>query len=771
MNQNTKAAPRVNREPHLDGAAPAGATPAIPLLVRVHYQVASAMVMAARSLGFSMSREAVLSSLTDGCDSIPGPDVLGYRQSGRRFGLNMDVVPADKVAGMVGKTTLIRIDPSDSAHPVRLLVAGELGAQGAALVFDDSGGAARDPHGETLIAALGAQAGGGRAERVIWLRTGRRLFSAHRLAGWMDLLGKEAAHLAWLREALMNERSVYKHAAMASAVLAVFSLITPTFSMVVYNTVAPKAALNTLTTLAVGMALIMVFDFVLQELRSAMVDKTARRLDVVLSRAIYEQQLNLRLEHARGLSGTQADMLRGYTTVQEFFTSAVLLTLIDLPLSLMALGLMFYIGGWLALIAVIGIVAMLVLNVVLHKPMERASRFSTLHGQDRHGTLVESIVAAETIRAVGAERTMRRRWRDQVAVSAVSAHQMRFYQQLAAHSTAFIVQTTGVLTLVVGAVMISDQHLSSGALIAVGMLNSRVMAPFSQLAGLLVRLYHTRTALRFLSRFMGSEKLRGDDCNFISRPDLQGSLSVDVVSLRFPAGPRVFIDALKNLSLTFNAGEHVAILGRNGSGKSTLLKVLAGVLAPETGVTFVDGVDMQQIDPAEVRGLIGYVQQEPLLLSGTLRENLIIGWPEASDADVLRAAVAAGVDDFAKLHPEGYGMRLGERGAGLSAGQKQAVAIAQVLIRDPKVLLLDEPTSALDPRAEQQLLSKLALALTGRTLIVVTHRPAILSLTQRVVVMEGGSVLMDKPRDEALLLLSGGISANTEKTPLAQGVS
>lgn len=735
-------------------------------LARVHRQVAAAMVMAARSLGFSMSLEAVLSSLTDGRDATPGPDILGYRQSGRRFGLNMDVVPGDRVAGMAGVAPLIRIDLADEEHPVRLVVANALGDEGAVLMFDDAGGACRDAAGDALLAeAQGRQRGQGGSPAafggdVVWLRAGRRLISAQRLGAWVELLGKDVASATWLRQALLSERSAWQHAAMASLVLAIFGLIMPMFSMVVYNTAAPKAALNTLVTLTVGVVLIMVFDFVMQELRSAMVDKTARRLDVVLSRAIYEHQLNLRLEHAGGSAGTQADMLRGYATVQEFFTSAVLLSLVDLPLSLLALALIFYIGAWLGFIPVLGIAAMLILNALLQHPMERASRLSMMHGQERHGTLVETIIAAEAIRAVGAERTMRRRWRDQVAVSAVSAHQMRFYQQLATHSTSLIVQASGIALLVVGAIMITDDALTIGALIAVGMLNTRVMAPFAQLAGLLIRLYHTRTALQFLSRFMQKPSVRDADRIFISRPNLAGALCVEDVSFRYPAGPQVFVDALKDVRLTFQPGERVAILGRNGSGKSTLLKLLAGVSMPEKGVYRVDGVDLQQIDPAEVRGLIGYVQQEPLLFSGTLRENLVAGWPEASDDDLLRAATAAGVDAFAREHPEGYGMRLGERGDGLSSGQKQAVAIAQALIRNPRVLLLDEPTSALDPTAEQQLLTTLSAVLKDRTLIVVTHRPAILSLTQRVVVLEAGEVLLDKPRDEAMRILAGGIRAD-----------
>lgn len=729
----------------------------------LHQQMAGAMVMAARSLGFSMSMEAMLSSLTDGLDETRGADVLGYRQSAKRFGLNMDVLPARRVPSVAATAPLIRIDPADANNPVRLIVGGELKGRGSVLMFDNAGGTRRDPDGDTLLQTLRANAGvahGSDNPRVIWLRCGRSLFSARRMGMWADLLGQDKAGLGWLRQALLNERSVYKHAAMATVVVSIFGLITPLFAMLVYTTIAPNAALNTLTTMAIAVGVVLVFDFVTKQLRSSMVDVTARRLDVILARTLFEQQLGMKLEHQQMAAGTQADMLRGYATVQEFFSSAVLLSVVELPFALIALSIVFYIGGWLGYVSIVAILVILVFNLILQRPMEQASRLSTLHGQERQGTLVEAIIAAEAVRAVGAERTMRRRWRDQVATSAVSNHQMRTYQQLASNSTAFIVQASGVLILVFGAVMIGEKHLSIGALVAVGMLNSRVMAPFSQLAGLLIRLYHTRTALTFLSRFMALPQVRQADHTYVSRADLPGELSAHALDFRYPTGPETSVEALCEVSLSFKPGERVAILGRNGSGKSTLLKVLSGVASPSTGVIRIDGIDMQQVDPAEVRGLIGYVQQETLLFSGTLRENLVAGWPHASDEELLRAAKISGVDEFARLHPQGYGMRLGERGAGLSTGQKQAVAIAQAMIRNPRVLLLDEPTSALDQTAEAQLLGTLREALKDRTVILVTHRPALLNLVNRIVVLDAGRVVLDKPRDEALAILARGIRAD-----------
>jgi len=658
---------------------------------------------------------------------------------------------------------LIRIDPSDATNPVRLIVTSELKDRGSVLMFDNTGGTRRDPDGDTLLQTLRASAEadhGSDNPQVIWLRCGRSLFSARRMGMWADLLGQDKAGLSWLRQALLNERSVYKHAVMATVVVSIFGLITPLFAMLVYTTIAPNAALNTLTTMAIAVGVVLVFDFVTKQLRSSMVDVTARRLDVILARTLFEQQLGMKLEHQQAAAGTQADMLRGYATVQEFFSSAVLLSVVELPFALIALSIVFYIGGWLGVVSIVAILAILVFNLLLQRPMEQASRLSTLHGQERQGTLVETIIAAEAVRAVGAERTMRRRWRDQVATSAVSNHQMRTYQQLASNSTAFIVQASGVLILVFGAVMIGEKNLSIGALVAAGMLNSRVMAPFSQLAGLLIRLYHTRTALTFLSRFMALPQVRQADHTYVSRADLPGELSAHTMDFRYPTGPETFVEALCEVSLSFKPGERVAILGRNGSGKSTLLKILSGVASPSAGVIRIDGIDMQQIDPAEVRGLIGYVQQEPLLFSGTLRENLVAGWPHARDEELLRAAKISGVDEFARLHPQGYGMRLGERGAGLSTGQKQAVAIAQAMIRDPRVLLLDEPTSALDQTAEAQLLGTLREALKDRTVILVTHRPALLRLVNRIVVLDAGRVVLDKPRDEALVILARGIRAD-----------
>lgn len=569
------------------------------------------------------------------------------------------------------------------------------------------------------------------------------------------------AQLAWLWSALRAERRTYTSVALAALLINLFALALPIFSMAVYDRIAPNAAYVTLWTLAIGVAIVLIFDFIMRELRAYLIDVAARRVDVVVSRHLYEHLLSLALGNSKIAIGTMADRLRGFQAVQEFMASASVLVLVDLPFVLLFTAVLFIVGGALGWVVVLmGPLAVLV-GVLLQAPMAKAAQRMMIHGQERHGTLVETIGALEAIRSVGAERVLRRRWRDQISAAAVSSAYMRLLGNRATNAAVFVQQSGALITLVFGVYLIGAHTLTTGGLIAATMLAGRALAPFAQLTTLMVRAWHAKAAAQGLQEFMDMPPLRQPGSIYMSRPELEYSFVLEDIEFAYseyrnaPQTPPLLV--LSGINLTIRAGEKVAIVGRIGSGKSTLLKLIAGVYAPRKGSIRLGGVDLLQLDPAEVRTHIGYVAQEPLLFSGSVRENIAVGWPEATDEAIVRAAQASGADDFLRLHPEGYRRQLGERGLGLSTGQRQAVAIAQALVRKPGIVLLDEPTSAMDQGSEMRFIQGLQKTTEGSTLLVVTHKPALLALVDRVVVMEAGRIVADGPKEKILTRLAEGL--------------
>jgi ATP-binding cassette subfamily C protein LapB len=292
-----------------------------------------------------------------------------------------------------------------------------------------------------------------------------------------------------------------------------------------------------------------------------------------------------------------------------------------------------------------------------------------------------------------------------------------------------------------------------GGLIASTMLASRAMAPVGMVSGLLVQYNTAATALTSLDEAMKREVERPEDAKFISRGHLDGAIEFTDVSFSYPGQDQ---PALKNISLSIKPGEHVAILGRIGSGKTTLEKLILGLYRPTEGAVLIDGIDLRQLDPSELRRQIGYVQQDVMLFYGTLRDNITMGSPLADDAAVVRSAELSGIITMTNLHPQGFDMLIGERGESLSGGQRQGVAIARALINDPSIILLDEPTSAMDHSSEEDVKRRLAEFTRDKTLIIISHRTSLLDLAERLVVIDGGRIVADGPKDQVVIALKQG---------------
>jgi len=367
--------------------------------------------------------------------------------------------------------------------------------------------------------------------------------------------------------------------------------------------------------------------------------------------------------------------------------------------------------------------------------------------------LIESLTGLETLKAMGAEGRMRRRWEDYVGLTATSAMQTRVLSQGGVNFAQFVAQATSVAVVVFGVFLIKEGEMTVGALIACVMLSARALAPVVQVAQLLTRFHRSMSALRSLNAIMEAPVERPGSTKFLHRPDLTGQVAFKEVQFAYPAQP---IAALAGVSFEISAGERVGIIGRVGSGKTTIAKLILGLFDPTDGAVLLDGTDIRQIDPVDLRRNIGYVPQDVFLFRASVRENITMAAPHTDDAAVLRAARLAGVDDFVSQHPAGYDMPIGERGEGLSGGQRQAVAIARALLQEPKLIMLDESTSSMDTRGEAAFKTRLAEILPGRTLILITHRASLLSMVDRLIVLDRGRVVADGPRQEVIDALAGG---------------
>jgi ATP-binding cassette subfamily C protein LapB len=463
-------------------------------------------------------------------------------------------------------------------------------------------------------------------------------------------------------------------------------------------------------------------------------------------------------------------MLREYATVQEFFSSATLLALVDLPFVILFLGVLYVIAPACAFATAAAIPIVAVTGYLIQRKIAASSAESFADGQEKHGALVETLVSLEAVRGLGAERAMRRRWRERVAAHAVTGSHMRFYSLLAVNVSVSVQQFAGLVVVLAGVLAIHAGTMSMGALVAAVMLSSRALAPLASLAQIMSRAALTKTAMKAITAFMDTPSERPAGRKFVDRPQLQGQIEARDLCFHYPA--RTPVAVLQDLNLTIRPGERVGILGRIGSGKSTLLKLMMGLYQPTEGAVYHDGVDLRQLDPAQLRAQVAFVAQAPVLFSGTIKENIAIARPEATDAEIIDAARVAGVDAFVSRHPMGYDLPVQERGEGLSIGQRQAIALAQALLKGADVLLLDEPTSAFDESTEAGFRRTLVPWLAGKTLVIVTHKLSMLELVDRVILVDDGRIVMDGPKEVVLRALmkneEGRPADQTESDRIAQ---
>jgi ATP-binding cassette, subfamily C, bacterial LapB len=597
---------------------------------------------------------------------------------------------------------------------------------------------------------------------------GRALFSRPEFR--FDSRSNETAHppaKSWFWGTLRRYWTIYSEAIAASLMINLFALASPLFIMNVYDRVVPNSAIDTLWVLAVGAITVFVFEFVIRTLRGYFLDLAGKKADTILASRLFQHINSIQLSEQPASTGAMAKNLMEFETLRDFFTSATLTTVIDLPFIFIFLWVINFLGGPIVLAPIIAAVLVVFVGLVLQWPLGAVVRKSFKESAQKNAILIETLSGMETIKTLGAEGNVQSKWEQVVGVTAQSGLLSRFISSVAINFSVMAQQLAVVGLVISGVFQIQAGEITMGALVACSILTGRALAPLSQLAGLLVRFQQSVVSLETLNSIMSMPVERPVDKRFTSRPRLTGALTFDGVGFAYPEQQG---EVFKEVSLTIRAGERIAFLGRIGSGKSTLLKLIMNLFQPGEGAVLADGVDLRQIDPVDLRRNIGYVEQEPLLFFGTMRDNIVMADPFIDDASLLRAAQQSGVADFINRHPHGFDQVIGERGRGLSGGQRQTVAIARALLTDPPILLMDEPTSAMDNGSEERFKARMTALLPGKTLLMVTHKASLLSLVDRVIIFEEGKIIADGPRDEIVKRLTAGkIKVATKKQQSAKG--
>lgn len=558
---------------------------------------------------------------------------------------------------------------------------------------------------------------------------------------------------SWFRDTLRLSRWLYTDAVLASLLINLLGMLVPLFVMQTYDRVVPNQATSTLWVLTIGLLIGTGFDLLLRVLRAHLLDTAGKKTDVVLSATLFERITGMSMKARPTTIGGFAQSIHDFQGLREFLTAVTLTSLIDLPFSVLMLLVIGLLGGWLVVIPVLAFPLTAIFAWIIQTRLRDTVQRSLALGAERQALLIETLSGLETLKACSAESERQHRWeRTNGALARLDGH-ARFLSALVTNGTLFLQQFAGLAMIIAGVYSIIAGNLSVGALVASYMLNSRVLAPLGQIAGLITRYQQAQLTMKSTDSLMGLPQERENKQQPLERTHIKGAIDVRGVSFRYPdqAAP-----ALANVSLRLNAGERVGIIGRSGSGKSTLARLLMNFYSPEEGQLLLDGIDLRQLDVADLRHQIGFVTHDMPLIAGSLRDNLTLGARYVNDARMLEVAELTGVTELARQHPQGFDRPVGERGQLLSGGQRQAVLLARALLLDPPILLLDEPTSAMDNTSEDILRNRLHGWAQGKTVLLITHRASMLSLVDRLVVLDGGHIVADGPKDAVIEALRKG---------------
>lgn len=565
-----------------------------------------------------------------------------------------------------------------------------------------------------------------------------------------------AAHLLensddhWFWGTIRKSKKIYIDVIIASLVINIFVLASPLFTMNVYDRVVPNNAVETLWVLALGIFVIYIIDLVLKFIRTYFLDIAGKKSDIIMSSLLFERVMDMKIANRPKSVGSFASNLKEFDTVRNFFSSASILAIVDLPFTVIFLAVTYFIAGNLVIIPMVLMLVILIYTLSIKNPLQRSVESTYQAAAIKNGILIESLNALETIKTMGASSHAQWNWEEATGEIANKSIKSKMISASISNVTSFLVQINTVAIVVFGVYMIKDMQLTMGGLIAAVILSSRTIAPMGQVASLLSNYEQTKTAYKSLEDIMKMPVERAGGKKFVRRASFSGNIEFKNVSFSYPDSTK---SALEKVSFKINAGDKVAILGRNGSGKTTIEKLILGLYPPNEGSVLIDGIDINQIDPADLRRNIGYVPQDVILLKGTVCENIVYRAPYIDDEKIIKAANISGVDEYVNAHPLGFDMPVFERGDGISGGQRQSIAVARAFLLDCPIVLLDEPTNSLDNNAEEKFKEKLRANIKNKTTILVTHKSSLLDLVDRIIVIDNGKIVLDGQKEEVLAKL------------------
>jgi len=561
---------------------------------------------------------------------------------------------------------------------------------------------------------------------------------------------KEDKH--WFFGTLWRFRDLYTNVLIASVLINIFVTVSPLFTMNVYDRVIPHNAVDTLWVLAIGMCIIYIFDITIKYLRTYFLEIAAKKSDVILSSMIFEQALNIRMKEKPKSVGSFASNIKEFDSIRSFYASSAITAFIELPFVLIFIVVIYYIGGIIVLIPLLIMAIIIGYGLYIRKPLQKSIETTYESSAKRSGLLIEALSNLEAVKTFNASSYIQWSWEESTGDISNKSIKSRMLSNSLTSVSAFLAQIGNIFVVVAGVYFIKEGMMTMGALIATVMLASRTIAPMSQVASLLSNYQQMKTSLQALDALMQKDVERPEKKGFLRRPTFNGAIEFHDVTFCYPDEPQ---PAVKNVSFTIKPGERIGIIGAVGSGKSTLSKLILGLYDPDAGSIFVDGIAVKQIDPADLRHNINYVPQDVTLFSGTIRDNIIFKAPHSDDDAILKAAQTGNVISFSDRHSLGLDFHVGEKGANLSGGQRQAVAVARAMLTDSPIVVMDEPTNAMDFASENKVIENLRSATQGKTTIIITHKPSILSIVDRLIVMDNGCVVLDGPKDEVMQKLGG----------------
>lgn len=557
----------------------------------------------------------------------------------------------------------------------------------------------------------------------------------------------------WFWGTIKRSIAIYRDVLIASFLINIFVLINPLFVMNVYDRVVPNNSVETLWVLAIGVFIVYLFDFGLKMLRAYFIEIAGKKGDIILSALLFEKVLSLKYSSLPASVGSFASNLREFDSIKSFFSSTTNVIFIDLPFAILFLLVIGFIGGAIVIVPLVTIPLIILYSFVIRPRLKIAVEKTFASNAQKNSTLIESLTAMETVKTQRATSSIQLGWEQAVGYIAKWSLTSRMLSASVVNFAGFMQQITSVGIIITGVYLISEQEMTMGALVACVMLSGRAIAPMSQVANMVISFHQASTALKGLNDIMALPSERSDDKQFIYRKNLKGTIEFQEVSFSYPKDEQ---KALDKVSFNIKAGERVALIGRVGSGKSTIEKLVMGLYSADEGSVRVDGIDINQIDPVDLRRNFGYMPQDVMLFAGSVRDNIVIGSPQTDDDSLVDVANLTGVSGMVNRHPQGFDMPVGERGAALSGGQRQAVAVARSLIHKPNILILDEPTASMDNASEEQIKRILSDYTKERTLLLVTHKMALLSLVDRIIVMESGKIIADGSKEAVLEALQKG---------------